>query len=73
MLNIQTLALVVLEKKTFFHCKCMADRRPWGVINLDPRGTVRRIYEGDYKTLLHTKYRSSWTCSFIEDFLFLPL
>ena len=26
--------------------------------NLDPRGMVDRIYKGDYKILLHTKYKS---------------
>ena len=43
---------------------------PLGVVNLDPRGRVSTIYNGDYQTLLHTKYRSPWPCSFREeDFL----
>ena len=30
-----------------------------GVANLDPRGMVGRIYEGDHNILLHTKYVNS--------------
>ena len=40
---------------------------PRGMVNLDPRGMVGRIYEEDYQTLLHTKYRSSGSCGFRED------
>ena len=42
---------------------------------MDPRGgTVGRIYEKDYNTLLHTKHESSGTRGFGEDFfMFLPL
>ena len=29
---------------------------PLGVDNLDPRGLIGRIYVGDHKTVLHTKY-----------------
>ena len=43
-----------------------------GVVILDPRGTVGIIYNGDYQTLLHTKYRSSGPCGFrVEVFLVL--
>ena len=28
---------------------------PWGVANLDLRGVVARIYEGDHLNLLNTK------------------
>ena len=31
---------------------------PWGMASLDPRGLIGRIYVGDHKTLLHTKYIS---------------
>ena len=41
---------------------------------MDPRGTYGRIYEEDYKTLLHTKYESSWPCGFREeDFICFPI
>ena len=30
----------------------------WGMANLDPRGLIGRIYEGDYHTLLHIKHIS---------------
>ena len=29
---------------------------PQGMANLDPKGTVGKIYAGDHKTLLYTKY-----------------
>ena len=32
---------------------------------LDPRGMVGRIYEGDCKTLLHTKYKRFQIRSFL--------
>ena len=34
---------------------------------LDPSGMFGRIYEGDYQTLLHTKYRSFEPCGFREE------
>ena len=40
------------------------------MVNLDPRGRVGRIYEGDYLTLLDSKYLSSAPHGFREDFLF---
>ena len=52
MYMLNTLALVVLEKKIFSHYKPMADIEA----NLDSRAMAGRIYEGDYQTLLHTKY-----------------
>ena len=47
----------------------------WGVAKFDPRGMIGTIYNGDYQTLLHTKYRSSGPCGFREeDFLsFFPI
>ena len=43
---------------------------PRGVANLDPKGIVGRIYEGDHLTLLNTKYLSSGPHGFREeDFL----
>ena len=43
--------------------------------NLDPRGMVGRIYEGDHLTLLNTKYLSSGPHGFREEefFKFFPL
>ena len=41
-----------------------------GVANLDPRGMVDKIYEGDHLTLLNTKYLISGPHGFKEeDFL----
>ena len=42
------------------------------MVSLDPRGRVGIIYNRDYQTLLHTKYRSSGPCGFREVFLVLP-
>ena len=36
---------------------------------MDPRGTVGKIYKEDHYTLLPTKYESSGSCGFGEDFL----
>ena len=48
----------------------MRANEPRGVANLDPRGTVGRIYVGDHLTLLYTKYLSSGPHGFREeDFL----
>ena len=70
MLNTQALALIVLEKKTISHGRLT----PRGVVNLHPMITVGIIYNGDYQTLLHTKYRSSGPSSFREDlFLVFPI
>ena len=38
------------------------------VANLDPMGMVGRIYNGDYLTLLLTKYKSSESYGFREYF-----
>ena len=46
------------------------------VAKFDPWAMIGTIYNGDYQTLLHTKYRSSGPCGFREeDFLklFFPL
>ena len=57
-----------MEKIHGFHGKKIhghTGKVPWtfpmdlldiGMINLDPRGMADRICEGDYQTLLHTKY-----------------
>ena len=34
---------------------------------MDPRGSVSRIYNRNYYTLIHIKYKSSGPCSFKED------
>ena len=36
----------------------------------DPRCMIGTIYSGDYKTLLHTKYRSSGSSGFREEDFF---
>ena len=36
--------------------------------SLEPRGLIGRIYVGDHKTLLHTKYISCGPHGFREDF-----
>ena len=36
--------------------------------SLGPRGLIGRVYVGDHKTLLHTKYISSGPHGFREDF-----
>ena len=42
---------------------------------MDPRGTVGRIYDENYYTLLHTKHVSFGPCGFKEEdlFMFFPL
>ena len=56
---------------SFFHYKSMGANELWGVANLDPRGMIGRIYVGDHRTLLHTKYLSSGPDGFRkEDFFF---
>ena len=45
----------------------MGAKDPHGMISLDPRGMVGRIYVGDHKTLLHTKYVSSGPHGFREE------
>ena len=45
----------------------MGANDPHGVAKLDPRGMVGRIYVGDHKTLLHTKYIGSGPHDFRED------
>ena len=47
----------------------MGANDPWGMTSLDPRGLTGRIYVGDHKTLLHTKYISCRPHGFREDFL----
>ena len=38
-----------------------------GMVNLEPRGMIDRIYVGDHLTLLHTKYLSSGPYGFREE------
>ena len=45
----------------------MGDNEPRGVASLDPRGLNGRVYVGDHKTLLHTKYVSSGPHGFREE------
>ena len=49
----------------------MGANEPRGMANLDPRGMVGRIYEGDHLTLLNTKYLSSVPHGFREEDSFL--
>ena len=55
--------------------KLNSDDDPRGVVNLDPRGMIGRIYVEYHLTLLHTKYTSFRPCGFREeDFqMFFPL
>ena len=50
-----------------FLVKSMETIDPRDVAKFDPNGT---IYDGDYQTLLHTKYRSYGPCGFREDDFF---
>ena len=53
----------------------MRPNEPRGMLNLDPRGMVGRIYVGDHLTLLHIKYLSSGPHGFRKEdfFKFFPL
>ena len=67
----KALGLVVSEKKIFLcfsHCKSMGANDPRCGAIFDPRGTVGRIYKEDHYTLLHTKYESSGSCGFGEEY-----
>ena len=44
--------LIIIMYGTIKHCYMTPIPHPWGMVNLDPRGMVGRIYEGDYQTLL---------------------
>ena len=68
----KALGLVVSEKKIFL---CFSHDAPGAGPNMDPRGTVGRIYKDDHYTLLLTKYKSSRPCGFGEEdlFMFFPL
>ena len=48
----------------------MEANEPQDVANLDPRGMVGRIYQGDHLTLLNTKYLSSGPHGFREEDFF---
>ena len=43
---------------------------PRGVAKFDPGDMIGTIYNGDYQTLLHTKYRSSGPFGFREEDFF---
>ena len=51
----------------FSYSKSMETINPPGVAKFDPRDMTGTIFNEDYQTLLHTKYRSSRPCSFRED------
>ena len=47
---------------------------PWGVVILEPRGLIGKIYVGDHNTLLHTQYVSDGPHGFREeDFFRFPI
>ena len=46
---------------------CMDTIGPRGMAKFDPRGMTCTIYNGDYQTLLYTKYRSSGPFGFREE------
>ena len=53
-----------------FLVKSMETIDPRGMAKFDSRGMIGIIYNGDYQTLLHTKYRSSGSCGFREEDVF---
>ena len=62
----------MVSEKIFLHFSyydSIGANDPRGVANLDPRGTIGRIYVEYHLTLLHTKYTSFRPCGFRkEDF-----
>ena len=69
----KALDLVVSENKIFLcfsHCKAMEANDPWGGVILDPSVIIGRIYSKLRITMLHTKYRSFWSCGFREEDFF---
>ena len=54
---------------SFSHYKSMAANDPRGVVNVDPRDMIARIYTGDHYIMLHTKYISCGPHSFRRRFL----
>ena len=64
---------VVSEKKIFeffSHSKSMETINPRGMAKLHPRAMIGTIYNGDYQTLLRTKYCSSGPSGFREEDFF---
>ena len=57
----------------FLYSKSIETIDPQGVAKFDPRVMIGTIYNGNYKTLLHTKYRSSMPCGFREEVLVFPI
>ena len=55
----------------FSYCITKGDDDPRGVVNLDPRGMIGRIYVGYHLTLLHTKYTSFRFCGFRDEDFFI--
>ena len=54
----------------FSRSKPMETIDPWRVAKFGLRAMIGTIYNGDYQTLLHTKYRSYGPSCFREDFFF---
>ena len=54
----------------YFHYKFLVDNDIPGTWPVWTPGAVGRIYEEEYYTLLHIKYRSSGPCGFGQDFFF---
>ena len=59
----------------FSNSKSMETIDPWGVAKFDPRAMIGTIYNANYQTFIHIKYRSFGPSGFREeDFLiFFPL
>ena len=57
----------------FSHSKSMETIDLQGMANYDPRAMIGTIYNGDYQTLIHPKYRSSGPCGFKEEHFFFPI
>ena len=62
LIKICLLALEILNSDVFL-VKSMEIIDPRGMVKF-PRGMIGKIYNADYQTLLHTKYRSSGPCGF---------
>ena len=66
LIKICLLALEILNSDVFL-VKSMEIIDPRGMVKF-PRGMLGKIYNADYQTLLHTKYRSSGPCGFRDVF-----
>ena len=75
MLYIKYTSFVSCCSREDFHYKSMVDNDMPGVWPVwTPRGTVGRIYKGEYYTLVHTTYESSGPYGFRDEdfFSFFP-